>query len=190
MRNRKYSSWEGAFTLTKAKRTENGFTLTKAKRTESGFTLIEILVVIAILGILATIGLASFKTAQMRSRDAQRKSDLRQLSSALEIYYNDYEKYPGSLNGRVLGCPSTTNTPCDWNNDSIFQDGETIYIRSMPEDPSSSLYYYYVVDADYQGYRLYAHLENTQDTSIYNGITINCSETKRCNFLIEKSNSE
>lgn len=159
------------------------------KKNILGFTLIEILVVIAILGILATVGLASFRTAQMRSRDAQRKSDMRQLSGALEIFYNDYERYPGSVDGKVLACPSTTSTPCDWNNDSIFQDGETIYIRSMPEDPSNSLNYYYAVDADYQGYSLYAHLENTQDTSIYNGITIGCG-SKTCNFVIEKSNEE
>ncbi|KKR41619.1 MAG: Type II secretory pathway pseudopilin PulG-like protein, partial [Candidatus Woesebacteria bacterium GW2011_GWB1_40_12] len=60
------------------------------KNLSLGFTLVELLVVIAILGILATIGLVTFSSSQMRGRDAQRKSDLKQISSALEIYYNDY----------------------------------------------------------------------------------------------------
>lgn len=154
-----------------------------------GFTLIELLVVITILGILATIGLVSFRTSQMRSRDAQRKSDLRQLSSALEIYYNDYERYPAASGGKVLGCPfSNTPTACNWSNDSIFQDDKTTYMRSMPEDPSNGLVYYYEVDLDLQGYKLYAHLENTQDTSIDNTISVACGGTRVCNFVIEKSN--
>ena len=58
-----------------------------------GFTLIELLVVIAILGVLAAVGLATFNTSQMRGRDAQRKSDLKQISNAL----NDLRRRGASL---------------------------------------------------------------------------------------------
>ena len=54
------------------------------KRLHHGFTLIELLVVITIIGILAGIGLNSFQSSQKKSRDATRKSDLRQISHALE----------------------------------------------------------------------------------------------------------
>jgi len=74
------------------------------KQKNFGFTLMELLIVIAILGLLATIGLGSFRTSQMKGRDAQRKSDLSQIQKALEMYYNDYSGYPAAITG---GSPLT-----------------------------------------------------------------------------------
>ena len=54
----------------------------------TGFSLIELLIVIALLAIISSIGLMGFSTAQKRSRDANRKSDLAQYRSALESYAN------------------------------------------------------------------------------------------------------
>ena len=62
-----------------------------------GFTLIELLVVIAIIGILATLAIVSLTTARSSSRDAKRLADLKQLQTALEVYYNDYGSYPTLL---------------------------------------------------------------------------------------------
>ena len=64
--------------------------LTKKNR---GFTLIELLVVISIIGILASIVLVSLGGARSKARDAQRQSDMRQISTAQEMYYNDNEAY-------------------------------------------------------------------------------------------------
>jgi len=63
---------------------------TKKKR---GFTLIELLVVIAIIGILASIVLVSLSGARSKARDAKRASDIRQISTAQEMYYSDKEGY-------------------------------------------------------------------------------------------------
>ena len=61
---------------------------------QKGFTLIELLVVIAIIGILSAVVLVSLNSARQKSRDARRLSDVRQIMTALEIYYNDNGGYP------------------------------------------------------------------------------------------------
>jgi len=53
-----------------------------------GFTLLELIVVIAIISILSTIGINSFTAAQRRSRDAKRMTDIREIQTALEQYYS------------------------------------------------------------------------------------------------------
>ncbi|MBP7875841.1 prepilin-type N-terminal cleavage/methylation domain-containing protein [Candidatus Woesebacteria bacterium] len=63
----------------------------------SGFTLIELLVVIAITGVLASLLLANFAGIRDRADDAAKKSDLKQLQSALRLYYNDNNQYPAAV---------------------------------------------------------------------------------------------
>ncbi|KKU12217.1 MAG: Type II secretion system protein G [Candidatus Woesebacteria bacterium GW2011_GWA1_45_8] len=64
------------------------------KRKQSGFTLLELLIVVAIIAILISIGLASFSRVQKSARDTQRRSDLENIRGALEQYYADYNNYP------------------------------------------------------------------------------------------------
>ena len=61
--------------------------MTKPK-TDLAFTLVELLVVISIIGVLASLVLVSFIPAQKQARDAQRKSDLKQWQSSLETFAN------------------------------------------------------------------------------------------------------
>lgn len=58
-----------------------------------GFTLLELLVVITIIGLLSSVGLASYTRAQARARDAKRQSDLTTLRNALELYYSENNNY-------------------------------------------------------------------------------------------------
>ena len=159
---------------------------------KSGFTLVELLVVITIIGILATIGLDAFQSSQMRARDAERKSDLRQMSSALELFYADYGRYPNDSNGLIVGCPYSsggTSTNCVWGR-GFFSDGKTTYFQVLPKDPSASLHYYYRVVsgvANNQAYQLFAYLENTQDPSIIS-TGYSCG-LYNCNFSITSSNT-
>lgn len=62
--------------------------------TKKGFTLIELLVVIAIIGILASIVLASLNSARIKSRDARRVADIKQIQLALELYFDANGSYP------------------------------------------------------------------------------------------------
>jgi prepilin-type N-terminal cleavage/methylation domain-containing protein len=129
-----------------------------------GFTLIELLVVVALIGILATLVMANFTAARSRSRDAQRKSDLRQISTALRLYYNDNGSFPVA-SGIPWGAQWTGT-------------GGNVYMNVVPNDPlwdstnpGTPSYLYELgsandpTDTDY--YRLSACLENKSDDKGY-----------------------
>jgi prepilin-type N-terminal cleavage/methylation domain-containing protein len=76
----------------------------KTKHKQAAFTLLELLVVIAILALLTGLGLRTFGTVQQKSRDSRRKQDLQNISKALEIYFNDFKRYPATDDlGRYCG---------------------------------------------------------------------------------------
>ena len=60
----------------------------------NAFTLIELLIVVAIIGILASIAVPVYQDATIKSRVAQVKMELRSLGSALETYRIDHNRYP------------------------------------------------------------------------------------------------
>lgn len=140
------------------------------KRT--GFTLIELLVVVSIIGILATLVTANLNAARGRARDANRKSDIRNIQTALRLYYNDKLKYPASDSSkRILGCGSAGTSVCEWGGE--WSVGTTTYMKVLPEDPIVDQSYNYVLGSDNDSYTLYACLENQSDT---NGIAnSNCA---------------
>lgn len=142
----------------------------------------------AILGVLISIIGSTFRNSQARGRDAQRKSDLKQVASALELYYSDYGKYPNASGGLVVGCMSN---PCTWGSGE-FTDGKTIYMKKMVIDPNSNYKYVYnIVDTQNQKYQLFAYMENTEDKDIDPDIisdTRDCG-AKSCNFGISSTNA-
>jgi len=72
-------------------------------RGEHGFTLIELMVVMAIIIVLATLASVHYRTAVLRSREAVLKSDLRVLNNAIQDYTRDKEAAPQSLDDLVTG---------------------------------------------------------------------------------------
>jgi general secretion pathway protein G len=80
---------------------------------EAGFTLIELMIVMAIIGILATLAIPSFISALKHAREAVLKEDLQTMRAAIDSYTMDKQKAPQSL-------------------DDLVQDG---YLKAIPEDP-------------------------------------------------------
>jgi prepilin-type N-terminal cleavage/methylation domain-containing protein len=81
------------------------------KKIRSAFSLIELMVVIAIIAILTTMGVSSFSSAVKKSRDARRLSDLHNLAQALVMYRADFGGYPTSTDGNgVIGSGSTAGS--------------------------------------------------------------------------------
>ena len=167
----------------------------------SGFTLVELLIVIVIIGILASIGLGSFNTAQMKSRDSKRKTNLQQIANALEIYYNDKGVYPASTTaGLIKGCGLNALEDCTWG-ESAFSNTSTntTYMVKLPTDPLDKKYNYYYTTFKKLGinvgYKLYARLENTQDNEIDPDIVTqsrdcdNVGTTYVCNYGISSGNT-
>jgi type IV pilus assembly protein PilA len=66
-------------------------------RNRKGFTLIELLIVVVIIGILAAIAIPKFEFTKGKANVSAIKSDLRNLMSAQEAYYYDYQTYAGAL---------------------------------------------------------------------------------------------
>ncbi|MCD5382718.1 prepilin-type N-terminal cleavage/methylation domain-containing protein [Candidatus Gracilibacteria bacterium] len=70
------------------------------------FTLIELMIVVVILGVLMSTILPKLTGGQARSRDSGRMSDLRNIVSALNVYYDDYGEYPG-MQGKSYCLPES-----------------------------------------------------------------------------------
>lgn len=159
----------------------------------NAFTLIELLIVLTIMGILAGLGFANFRTSQLKGRDAQRKQDLKQLANALELYFSDHKSYPSSnIAGSILGCPSTTNTVCSWG-DSSISDTNTVYIVTVPKDPNTNYNYWYIASSDGSKYQLFSRLENSQDPDINLDIEaklLSCGPgSLYCNYGVSSANT-
>jgi prepilin-type N-terminal cleavage/methylation domain-containing protein len=67
----------------------------------AAFTLIELLIVVAIIAILASIAVPNFLEAQVRSKVSRVKSDMRSLDLALNAYFSDSNHFPLDVHGRV-----------------------------------------------------------------------------------------
>jgi len=139
---------------------------------KKGFTLIELLVVIAIIGLLSTLAVVALGQARVKARDSKRLSDLKQIQTALELYYTDNSAYPAG-SAVTLG---STNYAC-LNADGFAVSGCTSpYMGLVPADPGSNAYTYtsasssYTITAQLEG-EMSGFNEDTGISLTPNGLT-------------------
>jgi len=85
----------------------------KQAKPRNGFTLIELMIVMAIIGVLAVMAIPRFNTAMLHAREAVLRQDLHVMRAAIDSYTMDKQKAPQSL-------------------EDLVQEG---YLRQIPEDP-------------------------------------------------------
>ena len=124
-----------------------------------GFTLIELLVVIAIIGVLSALLMSNFVGIRERARDGQRKSDLRQIQAALELYRADNGSYPLTDDFPVCG---------DAFSETVGGN-TTTYMKKIPCDPIKDDPYEYQYGGTSTNYCLRTCLENENDPQITTG---------------------
>lgn len=152
-------------------------------RTKKGFTLIEMLIVVAIIGILSGVVLVGLGPVQRGGRDSRRVADLRQVQNGLELYFNKCGYYPGGAAG--AGCTgfSQISTWTDLTN-SLTQSA--IGITQIPNDPSAGRNYFYGTNGTGSGYILGGTLEDAgnaalrQDIDGPNVYGVNCEDPVYC----------
>ena len=114
-------------------------------KNQSGFTLIELLVVIAIIGLLASIVLLALNGARAKSRDAKRIADVRQIASAFELFYNDFNTYPtGTISTQAQATAQyiTPNYIGIWPTAPTPVDVGTGVAPNIPCTPGNNAYTY------------------------------------------------
>jgi len=118
---------------------------------KQGFTLIEILIVVAIIGLLASVvlvGLGSFRT---RGRDSRRIADLREVQNGLELYYTKNQSYPDAASWDALKT-------------ALISAG--IGLSDIPNDPIIGRNYGYCKTSDNYNYVVAAYLEDIDNAAL------------------------
>lgn len=137
---------------------------------QKGFTLIELLTVIGVLGILAGFLITNVSGARLRAKDAKKKAELNSLKTALQLYYNKYQKYPepAHIPTKILGCGPNGTDQCPYSGCSAYfaaggADGcETVFLQTYNATTTSK---YYRCNDD-NDYRLKDTLSNASDPDI------------------------
>ncbi len=148
---------------------------------KDGFSLIEIIIVMGIIGLLATAAVVGYSSQQGSARDTRRFEDVKKISDALEFYFEDNGKYAPKETwyadtsiGASLGATPPSPALSDWAPNSDLRDLVTQnYLSSLPKDPINNTDYHYRFELDDQlrGYLIQAVKLEKKEGNANNGRT-------------------
>src|SRR3989344_4357286 len=128
---------------------------------KKGFTLIEILIVVAIIALLATIVLVGVGSFRSRGRDARRISDLNNVRNVLELHFSKTGTYPNVATWALL---------------EAGINAAAIGVSYLPHDPTTGWDYGYCTPAgDTSQYTIAAHLEDGSNPALTQNPSFPCS---------------
>ncbi|MEM7569295.1 MAG: type II secretion system major pseudopilin GspG [Pseudomonadota bacterium] len=110
--------------------------LAQPTENQAGFTLVEIMVVMAIIGLLATMVIINVLPSQDKAMREKAVADVALLEQALDLYRLDLFRYPST----VEGLDALVNAPTSLDNPANYRNGG--YIKRLPEDPWGRPYQY------------------------------------------------
>lgn len=108
----------------------------KSRKYEAGFTLVEVMVVMVIIGLLATFVVINVLPSQDKAMVQKAKGDIKLLEQAVEMYRLDMMDYPD----QDAGLNALKSAPAGLSNPSLYRTGG--YVKFLPTDPWGNDYIY------------------------------------------------
>ena len=132
--------------------------MAKITKNNKGFSLTELMVAVSIIGSITGLASAKLNDVIPMARDAQRKANIHQVQTALNLYYNDQEQYPVSV--------SDEPTEEGWQLiKNILESADSAYVPQMPHDPLDTGQYVFKYWSDGQKFKITYETEDPSDQS-------------------------
>ena len=129
------------------------------KKDNKGFTLIELMVVVAIIGVLAAVAIPNYKRYQIKTKETEAKLNLAAIAMGQESYYMEYDEYVQRASTVGPAVPSSQKQT--WTNTQAALGGFAV-IGWQPKD--AKIYYRYVLAGVGSGYTVTASSDFDDDT--------------------------
>ncbi len=126
---------------------------------------IVILSIIGVIILMSMFFLRVNKVQEINSNDLVRKQDIKNISEAMEIYFKDFQHYPYSSEGLIIGCGESASQMCEWGGVWENSSDKKVYMDKLPLDPDGN-HYYYVSDPQGKTFSVFAFLENEKDDEV------------------------
>lgn len=132
--------------------------LAKKLKNNRGFSLTELMIATSIIGSVATLAGAQIDDILPMARDAQRKANVHQVQTALNLYYNDHEQYPMASDSEP--------TAEGWQLiKGVLESANKTYVSAMPHDPLDTNQYVFKYWSNGQKFKITYETEDLLDQS-------------------------